>query len=55
VDVNADYRKGWVNDPGPIPGINKDFPPDQPPSVVYQPYPASFTQPFHYKNPVTGK
>jgi hypothetical protein len=55
VDVNADYQKGWVNDPGPIPGINKDFPPDQPPSVVYQPYPASFTQPFHYKNPVTGK
>lgn len=55
VAVNADYDKGWGKHQGPIPGISKDFPPDRPPSEVYQPYPAVHIPPFHYKNPVTGK
>jgi hypothetical protein len=55
VQLNADYEKGWGKDQGPIPGINKDFPPDRPPSEVYQPYPSVYVPPFHYKNPVTGR
>jgi hypothetical protein len=35
----------------PFPG----YPPDAPQSIAYSPYPALFTPPFHYKNPVTGK
>ena len=31
------------------------YPPDQPTSIQYEPYPAQFVTPFHYKNPVSGK
>jgi hypothetical protein len=55
VDLNADYEKGWGKHQGGIPGVSKDFPPDRPPTEVYQPYPAVYVPPFHYKHPVTGK
>jgi hypothetical protein len=49
------YAEGWGNRalPGSLP--EKHFPPDRPPTVSYEPYPATFAAPFHYKNPVTGK
>jgi len=31
------------------------YPPHAPQSVKYDPYPALFTPPFHYRNPVTGR
>jgi len=33
----------------------KDLPPDRPPTVVYQAYPATYIPPDDYPNPVTGK
>ncbi|MEP7311121.1 MAG: nuclear transport factor 2 family protein [Pseudomonadota bacterium] len=51
----TDYEKGWAKHSSamfsPFPG----YPPDQPQSVDYGPYPAPFVPPFHYKNPVSGK
>ena len=48
------YEDGWGKTalpmPGPIPGL----PPDQPPSVTYEAYPAAFVAPFHFENPVSG-
>jgi len=31
------------------------LPPDRPQSVPYDPYPAAYVPPFHYKNPVSGR
>ncbi len=51
----TNYEDGWAKKPSamfsPFPG----YPPDAPQSVAYDPYPALFTPPFHYRNPVTGK
>jgi hypothetical protein len=48
------YEDGWgktaLAKPGPLP----DLPPDRPPTVEYEAYPAVFVPPFHYDNPVTG-
>jgi SnoaL-like domain len=56
LNVNADYTRGWANDPRDVPGVSKEMPPDQPPSdPAYKAYPAAFVPPFHYRNPVTGK
>jgi hypothetical protein len=35
--------------------VAKRFPPDRPPTRLYQPFPAPFTPPFHYRNPVTRR
>jgi len=56
LNVNADYHEGWAKSTGWMPGIDKNFPPDKPPSDPnYKSYPAAYIPPFHYKNPVTGK
>jgi hypothetical protein len=51
----TNYEDGWAKKSSamfsPFPG----YPPDAPQSVAYDPYPALFTPPFHYKNPVTGQ
>jgi hypothetical protein len=51
----TNYEDGWAKKPSalfsPFPG----YPPDAAQSVAYDPYPALFTPPFHYRNPVTGK
>jgi hypothetical protein len=56
VTLNAEYTVGWHRDPGPVPGVSRDFPPDRPPTdPSYKPYPAAYIPPFHYRNPVSGK
>jgi SnoaL-like protein len=51
----TNYEDGWAKKSSamfsPFPG----YPPDAPQSVAYDPYPALFTPPLHYRNPVTGK
>ena len=53
----APYEGGWAK-VKPVDAfvsdVAKAMPPDQPPSVVYKPYPAAFVPPYHYANPVTG-
>jgi hypothetical protein len=51
----AFYEDGWTKSKRPMTGINKQFPPDLPPSTDYRQYPDLFIPPFHYKNPVSGK
>ena len=53
--VDASYDKGWHRQPYPAAGPLAELPPDQPPSIVYKPYPNFFLPPYHYVNPVTGK
>jgi len=48
------YEAGWGKQAIPNAGPSAELPPDQPPSVEYEPYPAAFVVPFHYENPVTG-
>ncbi|HTR00812.1 MAG TPA: nuclear transport factor 2 family protein [Candidatus Acidoferrum sp.] len=50
----GDYDAGWQAKPIPMDPPNKEFPPDQPPTDVYQSYPKTRIVPFHYNNPVTG-
>jgi len=51
----TNYEDGWAKKASgmfaPFPG----YPPDAQQSIAYDPYPALFTPPFHYRNPVTGK
>lgn len=51
----SDYDKGWAKRPAEMFSPFRGYPPDMPQSVAYDPYPALFTPPFHYKNPVTGR
>jgi hypothetical protein len=48
------YEDGWGKTALPKPGAIADLPPDRPPSVAYEAYPAAFVAPFHYENPVSG-
>jgi hypothetical protein len=50
----TDYDKGWAKDAKPAPGLNKDYPPDRPPTTVYEIFPKLSIPPFHFANPVTG-
>jgi hypothetical protein len=50
----TDYEKGWAKDAKPAPGPNKDFPPDRPPTEVYEIFPKFYIPPFHFANPATG-
>ena len=52
----APYDAGWKDlVPRDPPGITDSNPPDRPPSVIFEMYPATFVPPFHYENPVTGR
>ena len=52
----ADYQGGWAQAPRPqAPGPSATDPPDRPPTVIYAPFPKSFTVPFHYANPETDR
>jgi hypothetical protein len=49
------YADGWGKSALPSAHPEKSFPPDRLPTVSYEPYPATFVAPFHYKNPVTRR
>ncbi len=54
----APYDTGWAK-LAPVEGdwksaAGRALPADRPPTARYQPFPAAFTPPFHYRNPVTG-
>jgi hypothetical protein len=48
------YEAGWAKAAIPKAGPSAELPPDRPPSVEYEAYPAAFVVPFHYENPVTA-
>jgi len=49
------YAQGWGKEALPNTRPEKRLPPDRPPTVVYDMYPAVGMVPYHYKNPVTGR
>jgi hypothetical protein len=51
----TDYDQGWGKHSVPLMTYFPGYPPDLPHSVEYEPYPAVFVDPFHYRNPVSGR
>jgi hypothetical protein len=51
----GDYDAGWAGKSFPMDPPSKDFPPDKPPTVVYESFPKLQVVPYHYNNPVTNK
>jgi len=49
------YEEGWAKTAIPNAGPLAELPPDRPPSVAYEAFPAAFDVPFHYENPGTAK
>jgi hypothetical protein len=54
-NMYSPYADGWAKTGMPNTKPEKNLPPDRPPTVVYQTYPAVGMVPYHYPNPVTGK
>jgi hypothetical protein len=52
--VYTPYLDGWARTALPNPQPDPEFPPDRPPTRVYDSYPATFVPAFHYEHPVTG-
>lgn len=48
------YEDGWGKTGLANNGPSEELPPDRPPTVPHETYPAVFVAPFHYENPVTG-
>lgn len=51
----TDYEQGWAKHSVPLMSYFNGYPPDLPHSVEYEPFPAVFVAPFHYRNPVSGR
>jgi hypothetical protein len=49
------FDQGWAKAASPKGGVKDAHPPSRPPSIDYDPYPAVFVPPFHYRNPITGE
>ena len=53
---SANYDGGWTKvTSSNVPGPSKEFPPDSPPTGVFDMFPSVYNIPFHYANPVTGR
>ena len=52
--MRTPFDDGWHVTALPRTEPNPDLPPDLPPTVNYENYPAVYVVPFHYENPVTG-
>jgi hypothetical protein len=50
----APYEGGWSEQSNQM-NYYPEYPPDLPHSIKYEPYPAVFVAPFHYRNPVSGR
>jgi hypothetical protein len=55
VTALADYSLGWAQGAIPMEGPSREFPPDRPPSEVYESLPGVFVPRYHYRHPVTGR
>ena len=52
----AGYEGGWAKNPGKyLPGQSEKYPPDAPPTLIFEMYPTVYKIPFHYRNPASGK
>lgn len=51
----GDYDAGWAGKPIPMDQPSTEFPPDRPPTVVYESFPKLQVVPYHYNNPGTGR
>jgi hypothetical protein len=51
----SDYEQGWGKHSVPLMTYFPGYPSDLPHSIEYEPYPAVFVAPFHYRNPVSGR
>jgi hypothetical protein len=51
----TNYEDGWAKKASGIFAPYDRLPPDRPQSVPYDPYPAAYVPPFHYKNPVSDR
>jgi SnoaL-like domain len=51
----TDYDEGWAKDAQPAPTESRMFPPDRPPTEVYESYPKVYIPTFHFANPATGR
>lgn len=51
----GDYDAGWGGKAIPMDGPSTEFPPDKPPTVVYESFPKLQVVPYHYNNPVSGQ
>ena len=51
----AAYDPGWHLESMPLEQPSEAFPPDLPPTDIYESFPGKFLTPFHYDNPVTGR
>lgn len=53
-NMRTPFEEGWHETALPRSMPSEELPPDAPPSVDYEHYPAVHVVPFHYENPVTG-
>jgi hypothetical protein len=49
------FDQGWAKAASPKGGLRAAHPPSRPPSIDYDPFPAVFVPPFHYRHPITGE
>jgi hypothetical protein len=51
----VDAEQGWAKDAQPAPGPSRTFPPDRPPTEIYEIFPRFHIAPLHFAHPVTGR